>query len=187
MAVPQLALGSRGRHHMLPPHSSGEGGSRGITYFHRTTDLDFFVSVMETSCEYSDPDSTGEVAGFPSLINFYTSTLPSHYLPHSPLPNLPRLTRQTCLRGLGRETRLPQGESELGLWVSYLLPTTTRFLPLTRPRAPSLTYPRAPHLTLGLLPPHLLQRKSLLVQQIQGLFESVTKAFWPDSHLTVIS
>jgi hypothetical protein len=44
---------------------------------------------------------------------------------------LPRLTRQTCLRVLGRETHLPQGESELGLWVSYLPPTTTRSPPLT--------------------------------------------------------
>src|SRR5262249_54060969 len=101
------------------------------------------------------------------LINFYTlhsftSTLLSHYLP-------PRLTRQTCLRGLGRETRLPQGESELGPWVSSLLPTTTRSLPLTRPRGPSLT--------LGPLPPRLLRRKSLLAQQIQAWFEIATKAF----------
>src|SRR5271156_540428 len=110
-----------------------------------------------------------------------TSTLSSHLLPRSTfsLTNLPRLTRQTCLRGLGRETRLPQGESELGLWVSYLLPTTTRSLPLTRPQAPSLT--------LGLLPPLVLKRKPFLAQQIQALFEIATMAFWPDSHLTAIS
>ena|SRR2546423_7877399 len=70
----------------------------------------------------------------------------------TPTINLPRLTYQACLgRGLGRETRLPQGKPELGLWVSYLLPTTTRSPPLTHrlllTRRPSLTRHRAPSLT----------------------------------------
>src|SRR2546423_11757442 len=94
-------------------------------------------------------------------------------------------------RGLDhRKTLLPKGKSDLDrpprlqvyplqvyllqvyllqvyLLQIYLLPTT---------RSPSPT-----------LPSHcLLKRKSLLAQQIQALFESVTKVSCQDSHLTVM-
>jgi hypothetical protein len=54
----------------------GKGGSRTTTYFHRTTDFDFSVSVVETSCEYSGLDSTGEVlSGSMRLYGSLVSTI----------------------------------------------------------------------------------------------------------------
>jgi hypothetical protein len=60
-------------HHLI---HQGKGGSQTITYIHGTTDLEFFASVEETSCDYSGTDSIGEIlSGFIRLYGSLVSTI----------------------------------------------------------------------------------------------------------------